>query len=490
MGYESVIGLEVHVQIKTESKLFCPCATTFGAPPNTNICPICAGLPGVLPVLNKKAVESLIKTALALNCSVRQESIFARKQYFYPDLPKNYQISQYEKPLSEHGSIMVLPSIKNSSDQPKKIGITRIHLEEDAGKLLHTVGSLNLDGSLVDLNRAGIPLMEVVSEPDMRSPQEAQDYLTTLKMILQYLEVSDCDMEKGSLRCDANVSIRADESKPLGSKVEVKNLNSFRGVRDALEYEIQRQTRMAESNERIVQETRLWDAEKGESRSMRSKEEAHDYRYFPEPDLLPLRVTPEQIQTIRKEIPELPAERRSRFAREYQILDYDAAVLTSDKEIADFYERSVKSVASITSKPAAKLLSNWITTELSGRLNQSNKAIAESPISPENLARLVKLIAEETISGKIGKIVFEEMWNSGGNPEKIVKEKGLTQVLDQGQILKWVEEAIAQNPKATEEFRSGKERAIGAIVGTVMKISQGQANPELVNRLLRERLKS
>jgi len=479
MEYESVIGLEVHVQIKTESKLFCPCAVTFGAPPNTQICPICAGYPGVLPVLNKKAVEFLVKAGLALGCKIREESIFARKQYFYPDLPKNYQISQYEKPLAEGGFL----------DAPPRVGITRIHLEEDAGKLLHMVGASKLDGSLVDLNRAGVPLMEIVSEPDLRSAEGAQDYLAALKKILQYLEVSDCDMEKGSLRCDANVSIRPKGTQPFGSKVEVKNMNSFRGVRDAIEYEIERQTRKAEAGERIPQETRLWDADKNESRTMRSKEEAHDYRYFPEPDLLPLLLSAEHIETIRKELPELAQEKQARLMHEHGINKYDAQVLTGERAVADFFERSLSQGTKFTKKPVAKLISNWITTELAGRLNQTNKPITESPITPENLARLVALIVEETISGKMAKTVFEEMWKNGGGPEKIIKEKGLAQVSDENQIHQWVDLAIAQNPKAAQEFREGKERAIGAIVGTVMKLSKGQANPEIVNRLLNEKLK-
>lgn len=479
MEYESVIGLEVHVQIKTESKLFCPCAVTFGAPPNTQICPICAGYPGVLPVVNKKAVFSLVKAGLALGCTIREESIFARKQYFYPDLPKNYQISQYEKPLAEGGFL----------DVPPRVRITRIHLEEDAGKLLHTVGSLKLEGSLVDLNRAGVPLMEIVSEPDLRSAQQAQDYLIALKRTLQYLGVSDCDMEKGSLRCDANVSIRPKGTQPLGSKVEIKNMNSFRGVRDAIEFEIKRQTRQAESGERILQETRLWDADNQESRSMRSKEQAHDYRYFPEPDILPLLISSEKIESIREELPELAQQKRARLTREYGLTDYDAGVLTGERALADFFERSLAQGTKLTQKPVAKLISNWITTELTGRLNESNQSIAESPVTAENLARLVTLIAEETISGKIAKTVFEEMWKSGSEPEKIVKEKGLAQITDEVQIHQWADQAIAQNPKAAQEFRAGKERAIGAIVGTVMKLSKGQANPEIVNRLLNEKLK-
>ena len=479
MKFETVIGLEVHVQIKTESKLFCPCAVTFGSPPNSNICPICCGYPGVLPVLNRRAVESLVKAGLAVGCSIREESIFARKQYFYPDLPKNYQISQYEKPLAEGGKLQVGDSV---------IGITRIHLEEDAGKLVHTVGSLELDGSLVDLNRAGVPLMEIVSEPDMRSAQEAQNYLTNLKSILQYLDVSDCDMEKGSLRCDANVSIRPAGDTKLGSKVEVKNMNSFRGVRDAIEFEIERQTRAVEAGERIVQETRLWDADKGESRPMRSKEQAHDYRYFPEPDLLPLLVSREQIEAIRKDLPELPKEKRARLVRDYGLTEYDAGVLTGERALADYYERALARGSVLTKKPVGKLLSNWITTELTGRLNQANKSIGESPVTPDNLARLVALIAEDTISGKIGKTVFEHMWE-GGDPEVIIREKGLAQVSDSSQIVAWAEEAIAKNPKAAEEFRSGKEKAIGALVGAVMKSSKGQANPELVNQILSQKLK-
>jgi aspartyl-tRNA(Asn)/glutamyl-tRNA(Gln) amidotransferase subunit B len=481
MKYESVIGLEVHVQIKTESKLFCSCPSTFGQPPNSNICPVCCGYPGVLPVLNKRAVESLVKTALALHCSINEESIFARKQYFYPDLPKNYQISQYEKPLSEKGYLEISES--------QKIGITRIHLEEDAGKLLHSVGAVELDYSLVDLNRTGIPLMEIVSEPDLRSADQAQDYLSTLKMILQYLEVSDCDMEKGSLRCDANISIRPEGSEKFGTKVELKNMNSFKGVHDAVEYEIARQIRMTEAGERIVQETRLWDADKKETRSMRSKEEAHDYRYFPEPDLLPIQLPKDWIESIRRSLPEMPAEKRRRFASEYQLSDYDASVLIADKPLSRFYETACAEVRKKSSDPSApKLISNWLTTELMGRLNAENKGIAESPISPEKLSKLVELILDNTISGKIAKTVFEEMWKSGQDPAVVVKEKGLVQVTDEKAIEQWAEEAVAKNPKAVEEYKSGKERAIGALVGAVMKFSKGQANPDLVNKILKKKL--
>ncbi|OGR87307.1 MAG: glutaminyl-tRNA synthase (glutamine-hydrolyzing) subunit B, partial [Elusimicrobia bacterium RIFCSPLOWO2_01_FULL_60_11] len=432
-----------------------------------------------LPVLNKKAVESLVKAGLALGCSIREESIFSRKQYFYPDLPKAYQITQFEKPLAEGGFL----------DAPPRVGITRIHLEEDAGKLLHTVGSVELDGSLVDLNRAGVPLMEIVSEPDLRSAQGAMDYLTALKKILQYLEVSDCDMEKGSLRCDANVSIRPEGTVPFGAKVEVKNMNSFRGVRDAIEFEIIRQTRMAEAGERIAQETRLWDADKQESRSMRSKEQSHDYRYFPEPDLLPLILTRESIESIRRTLPELAAEKRARLVREHGISDYDAGVLTGEKAVAQFFERMLALGVTLKRKPSAKMISNWITTDLLGRLNQSNKTISESPISPESLFKLLQLIEEGTISGKIAKVVFDEMWKSSQDPEVIVEEKGLIQVLNENYIVTWAEEAIAKNPKAADEFRAGKDKAIGALVGEVMKLSKGKANPALVNKILTQKIK-
>lgn len=487
MNYESVIGLEVHVQIKTESKLFCGCPTLFGSPPNSNICPVCCGYPGVLPVLNKKAVEGLVRTAFALDCKINEESVFARKQYFYPDLPKNYQISQYEKPLAEHGVLEIF-----SDSNPKRIGITRIHLEEDAGKLIHSLGSTALDHSLIDLNRTGIPLMEIVSEPDLRSAEESQEYLSSLKMILQYLEVSDCDMEKGTLRCDANISIRPEGSKNLGTKVELKNMNSFKAVSEAIKYEIERQIQCVESGEKIVQETRLWNADEKQSKPMRSKEEAHDYRYFPEPDLLPLNLHREWIQSIQKNLPELPSKKRDRFIREFELSAYDAGVLTADKKLSDFYEKAVGPHDDISkgllNSAETKILSNWITTNLLGRLNAENKTINESPISPENMGRLVRLIADGTISGKIAKTVFDEMWNSNENPKKIIEKKGLTQNSNETQIEKWVEESMSANPKAVQEYKNGKPQAIGALVGTVMKLSKGQANPSLVNQLLKKKL--
>ncbi len=474
--YECVIGLEVHCQIKTDSKLFCSCPTTFGEVPNENICPICSGYPGVLPVPNQKAVEFLVKTGLALGCAINLESIFARKQYFYPDLPKNYQITQFEKPLAEHGKLQIM----GTNDV---IGITRIHLEEDAGKLIHTVGSKELDYSLVDLNRTGIPLMEIVSEPDLRSPEQAQEYLGTLKMILQYLEVSDCDMEKGSLRCDANISIRPVGEKKFGTRVELKNMNSFRGVRDAIVHEIARQTEAVENGERIVQETRLWDADKQETRPMRSKEQAHDYRYFPDPDLPPLVLDKAWVEHLRKNLPELPAARKQRFMDDYKLSEYDATVLTSDKALGNYY---AKALASGNGQSNFKSIANWITSELSGRLNAESKSIESSPIPPENIAELVRLIDDGTISGKIAKTVFDDMWKTGKKPAQIVKDKGLVQVLDKGQIEQWAKDAISQNKKAADEYKSGKEAAIGALVGTVMKLSKGQANPQLVNQILKE----
>ncbi|OGR94371.1 MAG: aspartyl/glutamyl-tRNA amidotransferase subunit B [Elusimicrobia bacterium RIFCSPLOWO2_01_FULL_64_13] len=487
MDYESVIGLEVHVQIKTDSKLFCSCPTVFGAPPNSNICPVCSGYPGCLPVLNRKAVESGVRTALALGCEVREESVFARKQYFYPDLPKNYQISQYEKPLAEGGELFVETA---GRPEPLRVRILRVHLEEDAGKLIHPEGAGGAEGSLVDLNRTGIPLMEIVSEPDLRSSEDAQRYLEALKSSLEYLGVSGCDMEKGSLRCDANVSIRPAGSRTLGTKVELKNMNSFRGVRDAVDYEIARQTAAVESGGRIVQETRLWDAEKGESRPMRSKEEAHDYRYFPEPDLPPLAAPKEWVESLRAALPEMPRARRERFTRDYHLTGYDARVLTAQKELGDYYEAAWQLLRTVRGDGREKLLANWVTTELLGRLNAGKMELASSPVPAESMAGLVRLILDGTLSGKIAKTVFDEMWATGGEPAEIVQKKGLVQVLDEGRIREWAKEALARNRKAADEFRSGKERALGSLVGAVMKASGGKANPEIVNRILLEELGS
>ncbi|MHB9154429.1 MAG: Asp-tRNA(Asn)/Glu-tRNA(Gln) amidotransferase subunit GatB [Endomicrobiales bacterium] len=482
--FETVIGLEVHAQLKTESKIFCGCSTGFGAPPNTNICPVCTGQPGVLPVLNRKAVEYLVKTGLALGCRISPSSTFARKQYFYPDLPKNYQISQYELPLAEHGFLDI-----ETGGALKRIGIHRIHLEEDAGKLLHAIGNRELDHSLVDYNRTGVPLMEIVSEAELRSPQEAYQYLATLKTILEYLGVSDANMEEGKFRCDANISIRPFGQKEFGTKAELKNMNSLSGVRDALEYEVRRQTGVVTSGGTVVQETRLWDADAKVSRSMRTKEQAHDYRYFPEPDLVPLELNAPFIEPLRQSLPELPDARHKRLIGELGLTEYDARVIVSDKALGDYYEKALAEAKKSADQGAvAKLLSNWLTSELLGRLNAAGKTLPDSPVAPENLGRLVVLIARGTISGKIAKTVFDEMVSTDRAPEEIVKEKNLVQISDETALAKFCDEAIAENPGAVEEYKAGKERAVGSLVGAVMKKSRGQANPQLVNKILKEKL--
>ncbi len=502
MDYQTVIGLEVHCQLKTKSKLFCGCSTEFGLPANSNICPVCTGQPGVLPVLNKKAIEYAIRTAIALHCRTANQSIFARKNYFYPDLPKNYQISQYEMPIAENGYLeLKTDNGERTTVNVKRIGIERVHLEEDAGKLLHvtaktgspTIGAQELNYSLVDFNRTGIPLLEIVSAPELNSPEEAYIYLQALKIILQYLDISDCDMEKGSLRCDANVSVRKLESEKvnkLGTKTEIKNMNSFKAVKEALNFEINRQIEVLESGGRIVQETRLWDAEKGITESMRSKEYAHDYRYFPEPDLVPLILEEKFIAEIKKNLPELPAQRKERFIKEYQLPEYDAGVLTSDKLLADYYEETIKmlQVAGYRLQVISKTTANWITTELLGKLNQENKTIIESPIKPEDLADLIRLIQEGIISGKIAKTVFEEMYNTGKKAEEIVREKGLVQISDEKEIEKIIEEVLKGSEAIVKEYKTGKERAFGALVGAVMKKTQGRANPQLVNKILKQKL--
>jgi aspartyl-tRNA(Asn)/glutamyl-tRNA(Gln) amidotransferase subunit B len=480
MTLEPVIGLEVHVQLKTESKLFCRCSTQFGAEPNSQVCPICCGHPGVLPVLNKKAVELLVRAGLGLECQIAAHSVFSRKQYFYPDLPKAYQISQYDLPLALGGRIEITTADGNS----KTIRIHRIHMEEDAGKLLHAIGSRELDYSLVDLNRACVPLAECVSEPDLASPEEAYAYLTALKAIFQYLDVSDCDMEKGSLRCDANVSLKPVGQKELGTKAEIKNLNSFKAVKEALHFEIKRQTEILEGGGRIVQETRLWDEQRGVTESMRSKEEAHDYRYFPEPDLIPLHLPASFLDAIRASLPELPDKKRKRFLSDYKLTDYDAGVLVGDRVMADYFEKAV----AVAGAEGAKPVCNWMTTELLGRLNAAKLTINDSPVPPEYLAGLVALVQKGTISGKTAKDVFAEMFETRQAPATIVQAKGLLQVGDTAIIEKWCQEALAEMPKAVEEFKGGKERAIGSLVGLVMKKSQGKANPQLVNRILQEKL--
>jgi len=479
MNYEPVIGLEVHVQLKTESKLFCSCSTEFGAEGNKHTCPVCLGWPGSLPVLNEAALKLAIRVGLALDCKVAERLKFDRKNYFYPDLPKAYQISQYDMPVNGRGELLIETKNVDGKMIERKIGITRAHLEEDAGKLLHEG---IVDGSLVDYNRGGIPLLEIVSEPDLGSPQEAYDYLAALKAILQYLEVSDCDMEKGSLRCDANVSVRPVSQEKFGTKVEIKNLNSFKMVQKAIQYEIERQTEALENGETIVQETRLWNDAKGTTFSMRSKEEAHDYRYFPEPDLVPFTLSRTTVEEVRKTLPELPLERARRFIREFGIPEYDAYVLVQEKKIAGYFESCVREGAN------AKLASNWVQNELLALLNAKNIAIEDCSVSPHALAGLIRLVEQGTLSGKTAKDVLQEMAATGKTAEAIVKEKGLTQVSDTGLIEKAVEKAIAANPTAVAEFKAGKQKALGALVGAVMKETGGKANPKVVNEILHRKL--
>ena len=479
--YEPVIGLEVHVQLKTESKIFCSCSTEFGSEPNSNTCPVCLGLPGSLPVLNQKVLELGMKVGLALEGTISNKIKFDRKNYFYPDLPKAYQISQFDMPVSSKGHLVIEVEEEKGKFTAKKIGITRAHLEEDAGKLLHEGVR---DGSWVDYNRAGVPLLEIVSEPDLRSPDEAFQYLTSLKSILQYLEVSDCNMEQGSLRCDANVSVRKKGDPKFGMKVEIKNMNSFRAVQKAVSYEIKRQIEALEAGARITQETRLWNEGKGQTFSMRSKEHAHDYRYFPEPDLVPFTVSAKQIEEIKKALPELPQARIRRFKKQFELSGYDAFVLVSDKPLGDYFE------ACVNEKVSAKLASNWIQSELLGELNARKLSLSESKVDAKKLAGLIRLIENNTISGKIGKDVLPEMLATGKSADDIVKEKGLVQVTDTKLLEEIADRVIAANPKPADEVRSGKAQAIGFLVGQVMKESKGKANPKLINEILSKKLSS
>jgi aspartyl-tRNA(Asn)/glutamyl-tRNA(Gln) amidotransferase subunit B len=474
MKYEAVIGLEVHAQLQTNTKIFCRCETAFGEEANTRTCPVCIGMPGVLPVLNRKAVEYIIKTGLATHCAITPYSRFARKNYFYPDLPKGYQISQYELPLCEKGHVEILVDGK-----VKRIGITRIHLEEDAGKNLHTTES---GASLVDLNRAGTPLMEIVSEPDIRSADEAVEYLKKLRSILRYIEVSDADMEKGNFRCDCNVSIRPVGAREYGTRAEVKNVNSFKFVQKALEYEIKRQAQVLDEGGRVVQETRLFDSAKGVTFSMRSKEEAHDYRYFPEPDLVPVVTSTETIEAIRRTITELPEAKRDRFVKEYGLPDYDADMLTQSRALAAYYEEAAK----LSGLP--KVISNWMMGELMRLLNAEGKEIEDCPVRPDRLAGMVKMINDGTISTKIAKTVFEDMYGTGKDAETVVKEKGLVQVSDSGAIENIIADVIKANPAQHADYKGGKDKLFGFFVGQVMKASKGKANPEMVNELLKKKL--
>jgi aspartyl-tRNA(Asn)/glutamyl-tRNA(Gln) amidotransferase subunit B len=471
MKYEPVIGLEVHTQLKTRSKIFCGCSTAFGAPPNTHTCPVCLGMPGVLPVLNKKVVEYTLKMAVATHCRINRESRFARKNYFYPDLPKGYQISQYELPIALDGFIDI-----ETNGNPKRIGITRIHMEEDAGKLIHDP---DRPLSMVDFNRTGVPLIEIVSEPDIRSPEEAGAYLRHLRAIVRYLDISDGNMEEGSFRCDANVSVRPKDSESLGTRTELKNLNSFKHVEKALSFEIARQMDILEDGGKVIQETRLWDPDKDRSTSMRSKEEAHDYRYFPDPDLLPLTIDDDWIDAIQRDIPELPDEKKLRFMEKYRLPAYDADILISSRELADYFE------ACLADFPNPKQVSNWVMGSLMGLLNAQNKSIAESPISSKNLARLLFLIDDKTISSKMAKTVFDEMARTGKAPKEIVAEKGLVQMTDETAIKGIVKKVLRQCPVEVTNYKNGKTKLFGFFVGQVMKETQGKANPKMVNEILK-----
>ena len=475
--YEAVIGLEVHAQLLTRSKIFCGCSATFGGPPNSQTCPICLGMPGVLPVLNRRVVEFAIKTAVALQCDIAGGCRFARKNYFYPDMPKNYQISQYELPLARNG-MLEFPV----NGLTKSIRIHRLHLEEDVGKLLHAGTFQSADSSLVDFNRSGVPLMEIVSEPDIRNPEDAAEYLRQVRAIVVYLEVCDGNMEEGSLRCDANVSVRRAGTEELGVKAEVKNMNSFKHVQKALAYEIQRQVRVLDQGGRVVQETRLWDANQEQTFPMRSKEYAHDYRYFLEPDLVPVTIPQQWIDEIRETLPELPQERRARFVRQYTIPDYDAAVLTASKPLAGYYEEVVKAF------PEPKTASNWVMVELLGLLNKDGREITDSPIPPAELAALLTMLNRGDISGKTAKMVFEKMYQTGKPAALIVQEEGLTQISDQDELLRIVDEVLAQHPGPVADYRKGKVQSFTFLVGAVMKASRGKANPKSVNELLQTRL--
>ncbi len=476
--YEPVIGLEVHAQLLTRSKIFCGCSTSFGEGPNTQACPVCTGQPGSLPVINHKAVEFAIKLGLATNCRIAPYSLFARKNYFYPDLPKGYQISMYEYPLAEHGFIEI-----TVQREKKRIGIIRIHMEEDAGKLKHGETPETASFSYVDFNRTGVPLVEIVSEPDIRSPQEAGEYLRRLRATLQYLEVCTGDMEKGTFRCDANVSVRPKGQTEFGTRTELKNMNSFRHVEKALEYEIKRQIRALKDGEEVVQETRLWNTDQNITLSMRGKEEAHDYRYFPDPDLVPLRIDGKWIEEIRGSLPELPDQKKERFIKDYKIPEYDAEILTSTKAMASYFEDCVH----LFSEP--KTVSNWMMGDLLKELKRDEREVDQCPVTPKHLAEMLNMLKNGTISGKIAKDVFEEMYRTGAPPVRIVKEKGWVQILDTGEIERVIEKVIQTNPKLAEDYQKGKEKVFGFLVGEVMKGTKGKANPKLVNELLREKLK-
>ena len=474
MSYEVVIGLEVHAQLQTQTKLFCRCGTEFGRSPNTQTCPVCLGLPGSLPVINRTAVEMAVRTGLALNCTIRNDNRFARKNYFYPDLPKGYQISQYEAPICENGWMDIQPD-----GSTKRVRIRRAHLEEDAGKNVHESGGSE---SRVDLNRAGTPLLEIVTEPDLTSPEEVDAYLKGLREVLMYLAVCDGNMEQGSLRCEPNISLRPRGQTALGTKVELKNINSFRFVFDALQFEIGRQTAVLDEGGKVTQETRLWDVDKEQTMVMRSKEEAHDYRYFPDPDLLPMNLDQEWIQDLQQTVPELPSVRQKRFISDYQIPEYDAGVLTSTRSLADYFESCV------TLFPHPKTVSNWVMGELLRELNSNGTPPQNSPVSPEGLVNLLQLVEKGTVSLKVAREIFPELYASGKDADQLIQEKGLTQISDDTALLTMIEDVMAKNPNQVAQYREGKEAVLGFLVGQVMKASKGKANPSKVNELLKQNL--
>ncbi|MBH0188006.1 MAG: Asp-tRNA(Asn)/Glu-tRNA(Gln) amidotransferase subunit GatB [Nitrospira sp.] len=474
MTYEVVVGVEVHAQLRTRSKMFCGCTTTFGSSPNSQTCPVCLGLPGSLPVMNRAAVEMAVRAGLALNCTIGASNRFARKNYFYPDLPKGYQISQYEAPICEHGWIDIATGAGT-----KRVRIRRAHLEEDAGKNIHETGT---SGSLVDLNRAGTPLLEIVTGPDMSSTDEVIAYLKGLRDILMYLEVCDGNMEEGSFRCEPNLSLRPLGQKEFGTKVELKNINSFKVVKDAMEYEIKRQAKVLSEGGRIRQETRSWNIDRGETAVMRSKEDAHDYRYFPDPDLVPLKLDKEWVEGFMSSLPELPAARGTRFVSAYGLPEYDAGILTSSKGLAEYFESCVR----LFHQP--KTVSNWVMGELTRELNNSGTDVSTSPVSPERLVELLKMVDQGTISLKVAREIFPEVYSSGKAPVQIVQEKGLTQVSDEGALDKIIDEVLAKSPAQVAQFKEGKQQVVGFLVGQVMKASGGKANPGKVNELLKKRL--
>ncbi len=473
--YETVIGLEVHAQLKTESKIFCNCSTKFGNDPNENVCPVCSGMPGVLPVMNAKVAEFAAKMGLATNCGINRKSVFARKNYFYPDLPKGYQISQFELPICEHGHVDI-----NVDGAHKRIGLTRIHMEEDAGKNIHSAAE---NASFVDLNRTGVPLIEIVSEPDMRSSEEAVAYLKALRAILLYLGICDGNLEEGSFRCDANISIRPKGSEELGTRTELKNLNSFRNVQRAIEYEVARQTDLVDDGDEVVQETRLYNPDKNITASMRGKEEAHDYRYFPDPDLVPLVLDEAWIEKWRSELPELPADKKARFLDEFKLSEDDAALIASELAVAEYFEQAVKAYGG-----EARKVANWVIGELLPYLNECEVGACDCRMSPEALAKLIKLVDDGTISHKIGTKVFRDLCESGDDPEEHVKAKGMVQVSDTGALEAVVDEVLAENPDEVEAYKGGKKKLMGFFMGRIMRKTKGQANPGVVTQLINKKL--